>query len=345
VFTPVVRTRNHTPNYALFGGKHMATSPALWAIVVAGGDGKRLTPLTTALYGHPVPKQFAVIAGATSLLTQTLERVAKVASPARTIVVATSGQEELARIELVPFPDMRLVLQPSNRDTASGILMGLSHVHAYDPHARVLIVPSDHYARDADGFVRALREVARWWSAPTNALTLLGVRPDSAESEYGWIALGPPLPSDASLDLERRYSVECFVEKPDPDIAQTLYRSGALWNTFILAGLARTWWGLCEEYLPDETLAFRRYREAIGTPSESLVLREVFATLSKINFSERVLERIPDRLGVVVCDDIGWSDLGTPRRVFDALEGTPDACLLKRRLADRERQGDAIEFA
>jgi len=308
----------------------MANSPDLWAIVLAGGEGSRLAPLTTALYGRPVPKQFAVVAGTESMLAQTLERLAHLVSPTRTIVVATREQEELARCELASFPGTLLVLEPCKRDTAAAILVGLSHVMACDPLARVLVVPSDHHVRDPAGFARAMRKATQYWYAPSIALVLLGVRSDTAEEEYGWILPGRPVPSDVLG--EHVYTVERFVEKPPLDTARELHSSGALWNTFVLAGLAKTWWALCEERLPAETSAFGRYRDAIGTTTESQVLAEIYAAIPDINFSRRVLELIPERLGLIACDNVGWSDLGTPRRVFDALAGTREAHQLMRRL-------------
>jgi mannose-1-phosphate guanylyltransferase len=316
----------------------MGTYAELWAIVLAGGEGTRLTPLTTALYGRPVPKQFAVVAGTQSLLAQTLERLARLVPLERTIVIATHGHEELAARELASFPGTRLVLQPCNRDTAAGILVGLSHVIARAPDARVLVVPSDHYVRDTNRFVRAMSETTEQRYDSTILLTLLGVRPEAAEIEYGWIVPGRQVPSDVRPDAQHVYTVECFVEKPPLDVARVLQQSGALWNTLVVAGLARNWWSVCEEHLPNETAAFRGYVDELRSAAQSRVLAQVYAEIPSINFSRRVLERIPERLGVVACEDVGWSDLGTPRRVFDALEGSADAQLLIQRLNRRARQ-------
>lgn len=318
----------------------MAIHPELWAIVLAGGEGTRLAPLTAALYGHPIPKQFAVVAGTESLLAQTIERVAHLVPLERTIVIATRPHEELARRELAPYPGARLVVQPCNRDTAAGILVGLSHVIARDPEARILVVPSDHYVRDTDRFVRAMNETTQLWYDSAIMLTLLGVRPDAAEVEYGWIVPGRQFSSDmVSPDAPHIHSVERFIEKPPRELARALQQRGALWNTLIVAGLARNWWALFEKHLPEETSAFRRYLHEIGTSAEPRVLSQVYAAIANTNVSRQLLERIPERLGVVACQDVGWSDFGTPRRVFDALAGSPDARLLIQRLDRRVKRG------
>lgn len=322
----------------------MATYPELWAIVLAGGEGTRLAPLTTALYGRPVPKQFAVVAGTESLLAQTLERLAHLVPRERTIVIATLGHEEYAKCELAAFPGTRLVLQPCNRDTAAGILVGLSHVTACAPEASILVVPSDHYVRDTDRFVSAIRETTQQWYDSTTVLTLLGVRSETAEVEYGWIVPGLQVRSDGSPGAPRVHTVESFIEKPSLEVARALQQSGALWNTFVVAGLARNWWSVCEEHLPKETSAFRRYLDELGTAAEPRLLSQVYAAVPSINFSRRVLERMPDRLGVVACEDVGWSDLGTPRRVFDALEQSPDADLLIQRLKRQTQQNGELRL-
>lgn len=316
----------------------MATYPELWAIVLAGGEGTRLAPLTTALYGRPVPKQFAAVAGTGSLLAQTLERLAQLVPRERTIVIATLGHEEHAKRELASFPGTRLVLQPCNRDTAAGILVGLSYVTACAPEARILVVPSDHYVRDTDRFARAISETTQQWYDSKIVLTLLGVRSETAEVEYGWIVPGLQVRSDVSPGARHVHTVERFVEKPPLEVARALQQSGALWNTLVVAGLARNWWSVFEEQLPNETSAFRRYLDELGTAAEPRFLSQVYAEIPSINFSRRVLERIPERLSVVACEDVGWSDLGTPRRVFDALGQSPDAHFLIQRLKRRMQQ-------
>ncbi|HET9955798.1 MAG TPA: sugar phosphate nucleotidyltransferase [Polyangiaceae bacterium] len=317
----------------------MQTQSELWAIVLAGGSGKRLEPLTSALYGAAVPKQFAAIAGQQTLLTQTLARTARLVPESQIVVVATQTHAALARREQNGFPAIQLVLQPSNLDTGIGILVGLTQVLARSPDARVLVLPSDHYVRDESRFLSALSDAAICGATCDIALALVGVRPQAAEREYGWIVPGPALPSpgfDAragKLTALRR--VERFVEKPSTELANDLYHQGALWNTLAFSGSARSCWRLCAECLPEVVKGFASYSETVGTAREDAALNALFSELGSTNFSERVLTRAAPLLGVVECADVGWSDIGTPARVFESLKGTPEALLLEQRLAQQ----------
>lgn len=313
----------------------MTSQPELWALVLAGGSGKRLEPLTTALYGHPVPKQYATLVGERSLLARTLARVAQLVPEERTLVVATQAHESLARTELHAFPGVKLVLQPQNLDTGVGVWVGLAQVLARDASARVLVAPSDHYARDEPRFIRALGELTHFWSVPGVALSLLGMRPPGPEREYGWIVLGQPLPA-ADASGPPLYRVERFVEKPSQEITERLWREGALWNTLAFSGLAEACWDLCARHGPEARAAFERYRASVCTDREEQMTRGLFSGLSAINLSTQVLTRARSRLGAIVCEDVGWSDIGTPQRVFEALAGTDEGALLQRRLAERE---------
>jgi mannose-1-phosphate guanylyltransferase len=313
----------------------MPNPSQLWAVVLAGGAGKRLEPLTRVLYGHAIPKQYAVVAGDRSLLAQTLTRVGQLVPTERTVVVATKSHEALAEAELRAFTGVKLVLQPQNLDTATGIWVGLAQVLARDPAARVLVTPSDHYVRDETRFIRALDELAFCGSVQGLALTLLGMKAQRPKSEYGWIVPGQQLCVARQVTPLPLFRVECFVEKPGRELASALWQDGALWNTLAFSGLAESCWRLCARHWPGAELAFTDYRRAIATAREDRSAHQVFATLVSTNFSTRILQQARNQLGVLACEDVGWSDIGTPRRVFEALAGTPEAVMLERRLSAR----------
>src|SRR5437870_2584846 len=103
----------------------MTDSSRLRAIVLAGGEGSRLAPLTRRIYGVPVPKQFASLTGERTLLQQTLARISPLFPPARTLVVAPRSHAGTALTQLGLHPGVDLLLQPANRGTGPGILLPL----------------------------------------------------------------------------------------------------------------------------------------------------------------------------------------------------------------------------
>lgn len=134
----------------------------LWTIVLAAGEGARLAPLTERLYGAPLPKQFAVLAGDRSLLQATVDRLMPLVPPSRTVIVVPVAHEALAREQACKrygsAGPVRIVAQPANRGTGPGVMLPLAHVLALDPGARVIVTPSDHHYRDAEA-LRSSRAV------------------------------------------------------------------------------------------------------------------------------------------------------------------------------------------
>src|SRR5207244_5814702 len=124
----------------------------LCALVLAGGDGTRLQPLTRLLTGMPTPKQYCRILGRHSLLETTLDRIAPLAPPERTLVIVNRGHRRLARPQLTRLPEGNVIVQPQNLNTGPGILVSLLELARRDPAATVAIFPSDHHIRYESAF-------------------------------------------------------------------------------------------------------------------------------------------------------------------------------------------------
>jgi mannose-1-phosphate guanylyltransferase len=296
-----------------------------WAVVLAGGDGTRLATLTEALHSRPIPKQFACIAGRESLLQSTLRRVACVVPSRRTVVVVGRSHLSWARTQLGPRRGVSLLVQPSNLGTAAGLLYALSWIRHRDPLAHILMFPSDHHIQHLEPFTRAVRD-AEDVSRASGVLTLIGVAPDVADADYGWIIPGTALPRAPARARELRG----FIEKPDPEHAARLRAGGALWNTFILAAPATELWRLARQHVPVHAAAFEgldRFSFSVGSSE----IDEVYQQLPSADFSRHVLQ-VADRLAVVPMAGTGWSDWGTPQRVLASLRGTPAEAAIRARL-------------
>ena len=142
---------------------------------------------------------------------------------------------------------------------------------------------------------------------------LVGASADRPATDLGWIVPGRTLES-----LEGLRAVTSFVEKPPAATAARLLAGGALWNTLIIALDGTAFWEAALSARPELEWPFERYRSSIGTAREADVLHEIYGQLPSVDLSRDFLARRAG-LGVVELADSGWSDCGTPERLFESL--------------------------
>lgn len=305
-----------------------ANTEGTWAIVLAAGQGQRLARLTRALYGREVPKQFAALDGEQTFLQQTVTRAKRLVPPERMVVVVAEEHGALAREQLAPFGHIHVVEQPRNVGTLPGLLLPLSHVLDEAPRARVVVYPADHHVQRTGPFIDAVeRALAAVDHAPGRTV-LVGARADRAATDLGWIMPGHALTTNRDKSVR---AVETFVEKPPATAAARLHEAGALWNTLLVALDGATFWDGALATHPLIAQSFQRYRSSVGTTNEAFVRRDIYERLPTLDLSRDLLESWPG-LAVVEMADAGWSDCGTPERLFECLAGSGGLGMLLGRL-------------
>jgi len=288
-----------------------------WAVVLAGGKGVRLRGLTRHVYGEDRPKQYAALAGSKSLLRQTLERVSVRIPPGQTVVVTMAGQASYLDEELRhESPALHVLQQPEDRGTAAAVLLAAHWILARDTEARLVVLPSDHFVADDTIFMDHVVEVLTILETWPNRIILLGAEPTEPETDYGWITVGAMLPGSGGSPV---YGVLRFSEKPDQEIADELFASGALWNTSVFAGRATTLIRAGRQWLPSLHERLAQLRTFLGTEHERWALRQAYELAPRANFSRDVLEHDPQTLAVMRLSAVAWRDLGTPRRLIQTL--------------------------
>lgn len=310
----------------------MKTLQRTWAIVLAAGDGTRLASLTTDEHGNAVPKQFCSLDGGSSLLADAMHRARHVAPRERVCVIVAEHHRRYWQSALWTTPASNIIVQPRNCGTANGILLATLRVLERDPLARIVFLPADHFVRHEAALAGSLREVATLLTRNPDELLLLGIEPEEADPELGYIV---PATRGDGRHAEGVRGVERFVEKPQPALARNLLRAGALWNSFIFAAHAPALLGMIRRAQPDivERMETALARDArLG--ARSIALEEVYADLPSVDFSRSIIEGAERTLRVLTVPACGWSDLGTPRRVAEALK----------RFEPVERRDDAVRM-
>lgn len=295
-----------------------ATRP--WALILAGGDGTRLSALTRRVSGDPRPKQFCpLLDGGETLLDRTRRRADLLSRDDHQVVVVTRSHEPYYRSLAAELAPGRLVVQPANRGTAPGLLYPLLRIADLAGDVPLAVFPSDHVVDDDAAFVSAVAGALETTRARPDRVVLLGIEARAPETEYGWIE---PAAQPVLRDGEPVFPIRRFWEKPSPELADALFSRGCLWNSFVMVGRASAFLDLIAAGTRRLLRAFTPLRRALGSPHESAVAEGVYAALPNLNFSERVLVPAAERLGVVRVKGVEWSDWGNAERVFATIRRT-----------------------
>ncbi|MGY1708239.1 mannose-1-phosphate guanylyltransferase [Geodermatophilus sp. SYSU D00758] len=279
------------------------------AVIMAGGSGTRLWPLSRA----DRPKQLLdVVAdgagGAHSLLAEAWDRLVAVL-PAENVWVCTAARYgDQVRAALPGLGADRLVLEPVARDTANAVGLTAALVAGVDPEAELAVVSADHVIRPVETFAATLRTAYDALAVRPRALVTLGIRPTAPATGFGYVQRG------AATEVAGVAEAASFREKPERATAEAYLASGEyLWNSGMFVWRARTVLDALADHLPETAAGLERIVAAPAGPARDAVLAEVFPTLPKISVDYAVLEPAATEPGrVLVADlDVDWLDVGS----------------------------------
>jgi mannose-1-phosphate guanylyltransferase len=288
----------------------------LWVVVLAGGAGVRLRPLTRVICGDERPKQYVTVTGSRSLLQQTLDRAGLRIPAARTVVVSVEAQASQLAAAMSGH-EATVLLQPSDRGTAPGVLLPVHWIRQRAPDATVAVFPSDHLVMETEAFMDRVVAAAAYVDENPERIVLFGVQPTEPEPEYGWVEPGPVLDRIGGTPIR---AVRRFIEKPSPETARACLAAGALWNTFVFVGKASALVGAGRRCVPRIHFVLERLMHAAGRGARREVLQRICAGLPRGNFSRDVLQNVTPMLAVTTLTGVTWCDWGSPRRVVASLE-------------------------
>jgi mannose-1-phosphate guanylyltransferase/mannose-6-phosphate isomerase len=279
----------------------------LQPVIIAGGSGTRLWPLSRAAF----PKQFLALTGQRSLFQQTAARLQSLAAPdIRVGGLSVVGNEDQRFLVLDQLADMKLpgatvLLEPAGRNTAPAMTLAALHATAQGGDPVLVVTPADQSIGDEAAFTASLQRAVR--AAANGAFVILGVAPDRVETGYGYIRCAP---ADAG---EMR--VARFVEKPDAATAQRYLAEGHyFWNSGMFVVRASVWLRALARFRADILQATRAAWDARSVDASFVRPdKAAFEAIPGESVDYAVLEKCP---GVAEFDirmvplAAAWSDLG-----------------------------------
>ena len=290
----------------------------MFAIVMAGGSGTRLWPLSR----RKSPKQLLALTGETSLLQQSVARLGTLLKPHDIYVITSQAHVRATQAQLPQLPEDNVLGEPLARSTA--VAAGLATVLARRESDEVaLVLPADHFVADETAFSEALQEAAR--TAERGYLVCLGVVATAPATGYGYIKTGEPLHTAQPTAL-----VERFVEKPTAaDAKRMLADGGYLWNAGIFAWRVYAYRQAMEKFQPALAEALDRVAALHRTPGWMSEVRDLLEPVPAISIDVGIAEpAAADGRMAVVPLEAGWSDIGSWSALLEALSGRSGASLV-----------------
>lgn len=294
-----------------------------WALILAGGFGRRMRRAVLDWFGTERPKQYCAFTGTRSMIEHTWDRAARIVPPERIVTVASAAHRNYMENQRQRGHKGAVLYQPEDRGTTASVYLGLSHILVRDRSAIVLILPSDHFIHPANAFTSLACRVIDLVRKLEDRIIILGAEADGPDQDCGWIRLG----REAESTEERE--VSSFYEKPSGVQAERLYREGALLSTMIITARAETLWKIASRHLGgsifDGLNMIRRlqrlhYRGLVSMDHVTAAVSYAYRTQPASDFSTDILQSCVHLWHVVPMGPIDWRDWGRPERVRQTLD-------------------------
>jgi mannose-1-phosphate guanylyltransferase len=288
-----------------------------YAVVMAGGTGKRLWPLSR----KKRPKQILKLLQGQTLLNRCCERLTPIFDQRNMIILTNADYVDLVRETCSFIMPQNVIPEPTVRDTAGAIGLAASILTKYNSDATMAVVTADQIIEPAEVFQQAMKDALTYVNKNPDCLVTFGIKPTFPSTQLGYVKCTSP---QTSADCKNQIcTVEAFKEKPDQQTAQQYLDNGNyLWNSGMFVWKARTILANLEKFLPESTKPLHRIKAAWDSPNQNAVLNEWFPKLPKISIDFAVMEKTENVHAIIL--DCRWLDLGSFAALADIISSDKD---------------------
>ncbi|GHO86017.1 mannose-1-phosphate guanylyltransferase [Dictyobacter formicarum] len=270
------------------------------AVILAGGSGTRLWPLSTPSF----PKQFLPLPSGQSMIQETLDRVAPLVTPEQSWVVTGQNMADLVQEHLPTVPASHILREPMGRNSAPAIAWAAASIARQDPDAIMAIFSADAVITQVESLRQTLG--LAYELAEQGKLVTIGIQPTSPETGYGYIRFADEM---AQGNGYRAFQVERFVEKPNLETAQNYLDDGHyVWNAGIFIWSVKAILAEFEAHLPQVAKQIQTIVDAVPTEHAQATLASLWPEIQSISIDYGILEKTQNL--AVIPAHLGWNDVG-----------------------------------
>lgn len=288
-----------------------------YAVIMAGGTGKRLWPLSR----EKRPKQVLKLIGGETLLRKCFDRLTPIFDKRNIIVLTNAGYADIIRENLPEVPYGNVIPEPAVRDTAGAIGLAAAVLIKNDPEATMAVVTADQLIEPAEVLQDAINDGLEFVNSNPESIITFGIKPNFPSTQLGYIKLGETATSDKCKNPV--FKVDRFVEKPDKETAVKYVDSGKYcWNSGLFVWKAKTVLAGITANLPEAVEPLRRIQAAWDGPDQEETLNEWFPKMPRISIDYAVMEKASSVYAIGL--DCHWIDMGSFAALADIVSADAD---------------------
>ncbi|MEA5257057.1 mannose-1-phosphate guanylyltransferase [Arcicella aquatica] len=283
-----------------------------YVVIMAGGVGTRFWPFSRTNN----PKQFHDVLGTgRTLLQQTADRFENICPNENIYIVTSADYIDLIKTQLPFLSDSQILAEPIRRNTAPCVAYACYKIGKQNPDANIVVAPADHIILKENEFEKRIN-IALETAASGDVLVTLGITPTRPDTGYGYIQY-----DQSETEVKR---VKTFREKPNLELAKAFIESGDyVWNAGIFIWTAKAIKKAFADNSPAVHSVFEAGNDIYYTEQETDFINEIYQNCESISIDYAIMEKAENVFTVL--GNIGWSDLGTWKSLYEVSDKDEDA--------------------